>query len=119
MKCEIINVGTELLLGDILTTNAQFLAQEISTLGFDMYYQSIVGDNHDRLLCQINEKNQLIKSKLQRNEELENEREEKILEKIKEHEIHAMQVRKQNQYEHKLLQDEKKEKKFKEKIISN
>lgn len=54
MKCEIINVGTELLLGDILNTNAQFLAQEISALGFDMYYQSIVGDNHERLLGQIN-----------------------------------------------------------------
>ncbi len=55
MKCEIINVGTELLLGDILNTNAQFLSQEISNLGFDMYYQSIVGDNHDRLLNQIKE----------------------------------------------------------------
>ena len=55
MKCEIVNVGTELLLGDILNTNAQFLAQEISALGFDMYYQSIVGDNHDRLLSQIKE----------------------------------------------------------------
>ena len=55
MKCEIINVGTELLLGDILNTNAQFLAQEISALGFDMYYQSIVGDNHNRLLGQIKE----------------------------------------------------------------
>lgn len=53
MKCEIINVGTELLLGDILNTNAQFLSQEISNLGFDMYYQTIVGDNHERLLTQI------------------------------------------------------------------
>ncbi len=53
MKCEIINVGTELLLGDILNTNAQFLANEISALGFDMYYQTIVGDNEERLLNQI------------------------------------------------------------------
>ncbi len=55
MKCEIINVGTELLLGDILNTNAQFLSNEISALGFDMYYQTIVGDNHQRLLSQITE----------------------------------------------------------------
>ena len=53
MKCEIINVGTELLLGDILNTNAQFLSQEISKLGFDMYFQTIIGDNHDRLFKQI------------------------------------------------------------------
>lgn len=53
MKCEIINVGTELLLGDILNTNAQFLSNEISALGFDMYYQTVVGDNFDRLTQQI------------------------------------------------------------------
>ncbi len=49
MRAEIIAVGTELLLGDILNTNAQFLAQELATLGIEVYYQSVVGDNPKRL----------------------------------------------------------------------
>ncbi|MBR5262589.1 MAG: competence/damage-inducible protein A [Clostridia bacterium] len=48
--CEIISVGTELLLGDILNTDAQFLAQELARLGFGVMHQSVVGDNHGRLL---------------------------------------------------------------------
>lgn len=47
--CEIISVGTELLLGDILNTDAQFLSQELATLGLSVLHQSTVGDNHDRL----------------------------------------------------------------------
>ncbi len=47
--CEIISVGTELLLGDILNTDAQFLAQELARLGFGVMHQSVVGDNHGRL----------------------------------------------------------------------
>lgn len=46
---EIICVGTELLLGDILNTNAQFLAQELAKLGISHYYQSVVGDNPERI----------------------------------------------------------------------
>lgn len=49
MKAEIIAVGTELLLGDILNTNAQFLAQELASLGIEVYYQTVVGDNPQRL----------------------------------------------------------------------
>ncbi len=49
MKAEIIAVGTELLLGDILNTNAQFLSQQLSLLGIDVYYQQVVGDNPQRL----------------------------------------------------------------------
>lgn len=48
--CEIISVGTELLLGDILNTDAQFLSQELAKLGLSVLHQSTVGDNHDRLL---------------------------------------------------------------------
>ncbi len=48
--CEIISVGTELLLGDILNTDAQFLSRELAKLGFSVMHQSVVGDNHDRLL---------------------------------------------------------------------
>lgn len=49
MRAEIMAVGTELLLGDILNTNAQFLAQELASLGIDVYYQTVVGDNPQRL----------------------------------------------------------------------
>lgn len=50
MKAEIIAVGTELLLGNIVNTNAQFLSTELALLGFDMYYQSVVGDNFNRIV---------------------------------------------------------------------
>ncbi|MFD3260996.1 competence/damage-inducible protein A [Paenibacillus lentus] len=49
MKAEIIAVGTELLLGQIVNTNAQFLSQELASLGIDVYFQTVVGDNMDRL----------------------------------------------------------------------
>ncbi|MBW4650214.1 MAG: competence/damage-inducible protein A [Kastovskya adunca ATA6-11-RM4] len=49
MSAEIICVGTELLLGEILNSNAQFLAQELATLGIPHYYQTVVGDNPERL----------------------------------------------------------------------
>jgi nicotinamide-nucleotide amidase len=49
MSAEIICVGTELLLGDILNTNAQFLAQQLASLGIPHYYQTVVGDNAVRL----------------------------------------------------------------------
>jgi nicotinamide-nucleotide amidase len=46
---EIICVGTELLLGDIVNTNAQFIAQQLSTMGISVYNQQVVGDNPERL----------------------------------------------------------------------
>ncbi|BAQ66276.1 competence/damage-inducible protein A [Geminocystis sp. NIES-3709] len=49
MTAEIICIGTELLLGDILNSNAQFLAQELANLGIPHYYQTVVGDNIDRI----------------------------------------------------------------------
>ncbi|MDR1638379.1 MAG: competence/damage-inducible protein A [Clostridiales bacterium] len=49
MNAEILAVGTELLLGDILNTNAQFLSQELAKLGINTYWQTVVGDNMDRL----------------------------------------------------------------------
>ena len=48
MKAELICVGTELLLGQILNTNAQFLSVELSKLGIDLYYVTVVGDNKQR-----------------------------------------------------------------------
>ncbi len=50
MKSEIISIGTELLLGEILDSNAQYLAKELASLGIDLYYISTVGDNYERLL---------------------------------------------------------------------
>ncbi|WP_411346171.1 competence/damage-inducible protein A [Paenibacillus sp. WLX1005] len=49
VKAEIIAVGTELLLGQITNTNAQYLSQQLSYLGIDVYYQTVVGDNLNRL----------------------------------------------------------------------
>ncbi len=49
MKAEIIAVGTELLLGQIVNTNAQYLSQELAALGIDLYFQTVVGDNMNRL----------------------------------------------------------------------
>ncbi len=47
--CEIISVGTELLLGDILNTDAQFLSTELAKMGIGVVYQTTVGDNPERL----------------------------------------------------------------------
>ena len=49
MSAEVICIGTELLLGDILNTNCQYLAQELANLGIPHYYQTVVGDNVDRI----------------------------------------------------------------------
>ncbi|MER3433953.1 MAG: competence/damage-inducible protein A [Leptolyngbya sp. ERB_1_1] len=49
MNAEIISVGTELLLGNILNSNAQFLAQQFAELGIPHYFETVVGDNPDRL----------------------------------------------------------------------
>lgn len=49
MNAEIISVGTEILLGDILNSNAQFLAQQFAELGIPHYFQTVVGDNPERL----------------------------------------------------------------------
>lgn len=49
MVCELISVGTELLLGNIVNTNTQFLAEKCALLGLSMYHQVTVGDNRERL----------------------------------------------------------------------
>ncbi len=49
MNAEILTVGTELLLGDILNSNSQFLSRELAVYGIDTLYQSTVGDNPARL----------------------------------------------------------------------
>lgn len=49
MAAEVICVGTELLLGDILNSNSQYLAKELAALGVPHFYQTVVGDNVDRV----------------------------------------------------------------------
>ncbi len=49
MTVELISVGTELLLGNIVNTNAAFLAEQCAGLGLECYFQSVVGDNGERL----------------------------------------------------------------------
>ena len=49
MVVELISVGTELLLGNIVNTNTQFLAEQCALLGLSMYHQVTVGDNRERL----------------------------------------------------------------------
>ena len=55
MRAEIITVGTEILLGDIVNTNSQYLAKELANLGIEVYYQGTVGDNEKRLLQSFEE----------------------------------------------------------------
>ncbi len=47
--CEIISVGTEILLGDILNTDAQFLSIQLALMGISVLHQTTVGDNPERL----------------------------------------------------------------------
>lgn len=49
MTVELISVGTELLLGNIVNTNANYLSIKCAELGFSLYYQITVGDNDTRL----------------------------------------------------------------------
>jgi nicotinamide-nucleotide amidase len=49
MNAEIIAVGTELLMGQIANTNGQFLSRELAHLGINVYFQTVVGDNVERM----------------------------------------------------------------------
>ncbi|GCF94152.1 putative competence-damage inducible protein [Enterococcus florum] len=49
MRAEIIAVGTELLLGQVVNTNATFISEELADMGVEVYYHTVVGDNPKRL----------------------------------------------------------------------
>jgi nicotinamide-nucleotide amidase len=49
MQAEIVTIGTELLLGEIVDTNAAYIAQQLATIGLDLYYKTTVGDNEGRI----------------------------------------------------------------------
>ena len=53
MTAEILSVGTELLMGNIVNTNAQYISQKLCDLGINCYFQTTVGDNHDRLVSAV------------------------------------------------------------------
>ena len=52
MKAEIICVGTEILMGNIVNTNAAYIAEGLASIGVSCFYQSVVGDNDTRL-CEV------------------------------------------------------------------
>ena len=49
MTVELISVGTEILLGNIVNTNAAYLAEKCALLGLSCFHQSVVGDNEERM----------------------------------------------------------------------
>lgn len=49
MKAEILAVGTEILLGNIVNTNAHYISNRLAEIGIEVYHQSVVGDNAERL----------------------------------------------------------------------
>ena len=49
MTVEFISVGTEILLGNIVNTNAAYLSEQCAALGLSCFHQSVVGDNEERL----------------------------------------------------------------------
>ena len=53
IRGEIVAVGTEMLLGDLIDTNSAFIAQQLKSIGVNMYYKTIIGDNLDRMASTI------------------------------------------------------------------
>lgn len=49
MIVEIVTTGSELLLGQVINTNVAYMSARLNELGFDVVYQTTVGDNHDRM----------------------------------------------------------------------
>lgn len=53
MRAEIVSVGSELLLGQIVDTNAAFIARQLAALGLDLFHKATVGDNLDRVAAAL------------------------------------------------------------------
>lgn len=54
MIAEVISVGTEILLGNIVNTNAAYLSEKLALLGYSVYFETSVGDNEERLTMALN-----------------------------------------------------------------
>jgi len=50
MRCEVVAIGTELLLGQIIDTNSSWIGDHLAQIGVDSLHQTKVGDNHDRIV---------------------------------------------------------------------
>ncbi len=55
MQAEIVSIGTELLLGEIVDTNAAWIARQLTTIGLNLYYKTTVGDNEARIAAVLRE----------------------------------------------------------------
>jgi nicotinamide-nucleotide amidase len=55
MKCEVVAVGTELLLGQVVDTNSSWIGEQLALVGIDSHYQTKVGDNWDRIKAVISQ----------------------------------------------------------------
>ncbi|MDI7276063.1 MAG: CinA family nicotinamide mononucleotide deamidase-related protein, partial [Anaerolineae bacterium] len=55
MQAEIVSIGTELLLGEIVDTNAAYIARQLTTIGLNLYYKTTVGDNEGRIASVLKE----------------------------------------------------------------
>ena len=53
MRCEVVAIGTELLLGQIIDTNSSWIGEQLTQIGVDSLYQTKVGDNHSRIIATI------------------------------------------------------------------
>src|SRR5688500_20350301 len=53
MRCEVVAVGTELLLGQIVDTNSSWIGEQLALVGIDSHFQTKVGDNWDRIKAVI------------------------------------------------------------------
>src|SRR5437868_13835256 len=53
MRCEVVAVGTELRLGQVVDTNSSWLGEQLALAGIDSYYQTKVGDNLARIVASI------------------------------------------------------------------
>ena len=53
MIAELVSVGTEILLGNIVNTNSVYLSEQCAGLGLSVYYQTVVGDNEERMKAVI------------------------------------------------------------------
>ena len=51
MNCEVVAIGTELLLGQIVDTNSSYIGEQLAMVGIDSHHQTKVGDNHDRMVA--------------------------------------------------------------------
>src|SRR3954465_2608375 len=53
MRCEVVAVGTELLLGQVVDTNSSWIGEQLALAGIDSHFQTKVGDNHARIVSSI------------------------------------------------------------------